>query len=100
LFANPKIGKLAREKSTHLYTKIIQPNWTHWANYQRHKNWQKKSHIVRKIQFPIQLATTRTIHWSQWLLLNELAFDPTNVRKHGLSYIAFSRIWTKKDYTY
>ncbi len=29
LFPNPKIRKLAREKSTHLYTKIIQPNWTH-----------------------------------------------------------------------
>jgi len=29
LFPNPKRGKLAREKSTQMYTKIIQPNWTH-----------------------------------------------------------------------
>jgi hypothetical protein len=29
LFPNPKIGKLVRENSTHLYTKIIQSNWTH-----------------------------------------------------------------------
>jgi hypothetical protein len=61
---------------------------------------KNQSHIVKRIEFPIQLTTIRTIHRSQWLLLNELALDPTNVRKHGLSYIVFSCIWTKKDYTY
>jgi hypothetical protein len=28
LFPNPKIGMLAKEKSTHLYTNNIKPNWT------------------------------------------------------------------------
>jgi len=57
---------------------------------------KNQSHSITKIQFPIQLTTTTTIHQPLGLLLNELAFDPTNVRKHGLSYIVFSHIQTKE----
>jgi hypothetical protein len=49
-----------------------------------------------KIQFPIQLAIAKTIHRSQGLSLNELVFYPNNVKKHGLTYIALSRIQTKE----
>jgi hypothetical protein len=40
-----------------------------------------KSHsfILTRIQFPIQLATTKTIHHSHGLSLNELVFDLTKV---------------------
>ena len=56
-----------------------------------------KSHkSVTRIQFPIQLAVARPIHRSQGLSLDEMAFDPTNVTKHGLTYIALSRIRTKE----
>jgi hypothetical protein len=48
-----------------------------------------------KIQLLIQLATTRTIHQSQGLSLNDLAFGLTNVKKHGLSYSVISCIRTK-----
>jgi hypothetical protein len=57
---------------------------------------KNKSHIIKKIQFLIQLAIARTIHQSQGLLLDKLAFDPTNVRKHGLSYTALSYIQNKR----
>jgi hypothetical protein len=32
----------------------------------------------------------------QGLSLDELVFDPTNVRKHGLTYTSLSRIQTKE----
>ncbi len=43
------------------------------------------------------MVVARTIHQSQGLSLDELAFDPTNVKKHGLSYIVFSHIQTKEQ---
>jgi hypothetical protein len=51
---------------------------------------------LTKIQFPIQLVATKTIHCYQGLSLDELVFDPTNVKKHGLTYIPLSRIRTKE----
>jgi len=43
-------------------------------------------HIITEIQFPIQLATTHTIHQTQGLTIDLLAFDPSGVTKHGLTY--------------
>jgi hypothetical protein len=57
---------------------------------------ENQFHIITRIQFLIQLAVARTIHQSQGLLLDKLAFDPTNVRKHGQSYIALSCIRIKE----
>ncbi len=34
------------------------------------------------MQFPIQLVITRTIHQTQGLTLDQLAFDPNGVYKH------------------
>jgi hypothetical protein len=42
--------------------------------------------MITKIQFPIQLTITRTIHRSQGLSLDELVFDPINVLKNGYVY--------------
>jgi hypothetical protein len=42
------------------------------------------------IQSLIQLVTIITIHHSQVLSLNELVFDPINVKKHSLTYILFN----------
>jgi hypothetical protein len=46
-------------------------------------------------QFPIQLVATCTIHQTQGLTLDYLAFDPTNVYKHGLTYTTFFRVKKK-----
>jgi hypothetical protein len=48
------------------------------------------------IPFSIQLTITIIIHWSQGLSLVELAFDHTNIKKHGLWYKVFSCILTKE----
>jgi hypothetical protein len=82
LFPNQKIGVLARKKSTHLYTYNIQPNWTPIEPIiEDIKISENRSHIITRIQVPIQLIGTRTIHLSQGLSLDELAFDPINVKK-------------------
>jgi hypothetical protein len=84
---------LVREKSTQLYTNNIQSNWTSIEPIIKDiKIGKNQTHIITRIQFSIQLAITKTIHQSQGLSLDELAFDPTNVKKHGLSYIVFSHI--------
>jgi len=48
------------------------------------------------IQFPIQLATIKTIHKSQGLSLDEFTFNPTSVKKHALSYTIVFHIPTKE----
>jgi hypothetical protein len=53
---------------------------------------KKIIHII----LTIQLTTTITIHQSRGLLLDELVFNPINVRKHGLSNSALSHIRTKE----
>jgi hypothetical protein len=44
------------------------------------------SHIIIRIQFPIQLAATHTIHRAQGLTLDHLTFNPNGITKHGLIY--------------
>jgi len=98
LFPNQKIRiQLVKEKSTHLYTNNIQPNWTPIELIIKDIRIDKNQfHIIARIQLPFQLVAIRTIHWSQGLSLNELAFGPTNVKKHGLWNIVFSCIRTKE----
>ncbi len=81
LFPNQKIGVLVREKSTQLYTNNIQTNCTPIEPIIKDiKIGKNQIHIITKIQFSIQLAIARTIHQSQGLSLDELAFDPTNIK--------------------
>jgi hypothetical protein len=60
-----------------------------------HQYFELQSHqtTIRK-QFPIQLACARTIHRAQGLTLDKLAFDPRNIRTHGLVLRALSRVKT------
>jgi hypothetical protein len=72
---------LVRKKFIHdLYTNNIQLNWTLIEPIIKDIRINKNQyHITMRIQFPIQLATTKTIHQSQGLSLDEFTFDPTNV---------------------
>jgi len=49
------------------------------------------------MQFPIQLVATWTIDHAQGLLMGNLTFDPHGVFRHGLTYIALTRIQTKEN---
>jgi len=51
-----------------------------------------------KIQFPIQLVITQTIHRSQGLIFECLTFDLINVTKPGLTYIPLLRVHSKEDF--
>jgi hypothetical protein len=97
-FFNLKVGATTRYKYSILYTiENIESTWTPiLPKVVEIHTGKSQSHRVTQIQFPIQLAAIRTIHRSQGLTLDELAFDPTNVTKHGLTYIALSRVCTKE----
>jgi hypothetical protein len=93
MFQNFKIGTLTREKYSHYYDNNIESKWTPIEPIiEDIKVGKSQSFIITRIQFSIQLVTIRTIHSSQGLSLYELVFDPTNVKKHGLTYISVSHI--------
>ena len=46
---------------------------------------------IRK-QFSIKLECARTIHRSQGLILDKVAFQPAGIRIHGLVYTTLSRV--------
>ncbi len=96
IFRNSKIGTLIREKYNHYYNNI-ESKWTLIELIIKDIRVDKsQSFIIIKIQFPIQLATTRTIHCCQGLSLDELVFDPTNIKKHWLTYTTLSHIQEKE----
>jgi len=97
-FLNIKIGSLTRLVNTYLYQdKSIDPTWTSIEHQTKEiQIGTNETHLITRIQFPIQLATAQTIHRSQGLSLDEMAFDPSGINKHGLVYIALSKIRTKK----
>jgi len=93
-------GQLTKTKNAHLYEHEIHPTWTLIEPISKDiQIGSNSSHIITIIQFLIQLVTTGTIHWTRGLTLDYLAFDPTNVYKHGLTYITFSRV-KRKEFFY
>jgi hypothetical protein len=55
------------------------------------------THIITRMQFPIQLTIGCTIHRTQVLTIDYLAFDLNGIYKHGLTYITFSHIKNKEN---
>lgn len=58
------------------------------------------SYTITRFQFISQLVVTRTIHRAQRLSLDEFVFDPTNVKKHGVTYTTLSNIQTISIYLF
>jgi hypothetical protein len=54
-------------------------------------------HLKIHKQFPVQLACAHTIHRSQGLTLDNVAFDPVGVRRHGLVYTTLSHVRSTKS---
>jgi hypothetical protein len=64
VFQNSKIGTLIREKYNHHYNNI-ESKWTPIELIVKDiRVGKSQSFIIKKIQFPIQLVTVRTIHRS------------------------------------
>ncbi len=50
-------------------------------------------HIITQIQFFIERVITHIIHQAQCLTLDYLAFDPSGITKHGLTYITLFQVY-------
>jgi hypothetical protein len=93
MFQNFKIETLKREKYNHYYNNNIESKWTPIELIIKDIRLGKsQSFIITKIQFSIQPALIRTIHYFEGLSLDELIFDPTNGKKYGLIYTKSSCI--------
>jgi hypothetical protein len=55
------------------------------------------THIITRMQFPIQLVEPCTIYQAQGLTFDHLAFDLNGVYKHGLTYITLCHIKNKEN---
>jgi hypothetical protein len=98
LFNNLKSGQLTRIKNAHFYEHKMYPTWTSIEPISKDiQIGSNSTHIITKIQFPIQLTATCTIHQAQGLTLDHLAFDPNGVYKHGLTYATLSCIKNKEN---
>ncbi len=65
MFQNSKIGTLTKEKYNHQYDNNIESKWTPIEPIIKDiKVSKSQSFIIKRIQFPIQLVTTKTIHCS------------------------------------
>lgn len=92
-FSIPETGSKTRYESFRLYTDNIHRSWTPIKPITKEFQIGKNNfNIITRKQFPIQPASARTIHRSQGLTMAALAFEPKNIRTHGLAYTALSRI--------
>jgi len=73
---------LTRETYNHYYDNNIESKWTPIEPIVKDiRIGKSQSSIIRRIQFSIQFVVVRTIHCFQGLSLNELVFDPINIKK-------------------
>jgi hypothetical protein len=99
-FHNPRIGHNTQIKNLQIYDEFsrLDKQWTPIE----HKIVEiqigsNPFHTITRVQLPIYLVATRTIHHSQGLIYNHLTFDPTGVTIHGLTYIELSRVRSKEN---
>jgi exonuclease III len=87
------IGHRQANKLSYLYTMEISKEWIPILRIEKPLSTTKNlTHLKIRKQFPIKLACARTIHRSQGLTLDRVAFDPAGIRIHGLVYTALSRV--------
>jgi hypothetical protein len=98
-FYSSKIGNKTRNKNLQIYKQflIINSEWTPIEKkITKVQVGSNPSHIITRIQFPIQLVVACAIQCVHGLTLDCLTFDPTSVTKHGLTYTPLSHICSKE----
>jgi hypothetical protein len=96
-FNNPKAISTTIIWNWNLYTTHIHETWTPIQPISKEIQIRKNSsHLITSTRYPIELATTRTIHWFQALTLDFLAFDPSGIHHHGLTYTTLSYVKENK----
>jgi hypothetical protein len=97
-FNNPKASFTTRIRKQHLYTTNIPKHQTPIQPISKEiQVGAKSNHVITDIHYPIQLDTTHTIHHSQGLILDYLAFDLNGVHHHGLAYTILSCVRKKEE---
>lgn len=89
-FSNPSIGRCQRESLKHWYTKDIPSSWTPITKNSHRIFIHKKPFVWQ--QFLVEITFERTMHWSQGLTMDKLAFDLIGIQHHGLIYKTLSRV--------
>jgi hypothetical protein len=96
-----KCVQFTTSNNAHLYANEIHCTWTPIEPISKDiQIGSTSSHIITRTQFPIQLATTCTIHETQGLTFDYLTFDLTSVYDHGLTYMSFSRVKKEKIFLF
>jgi hypothetical protein len=99
LFNNLKSGHLTRTKNAHFYEHKIHPTWTPIEPISKDiQIGSNSTHIITRMQFPIQLVEPCTIYQAQGLTFNHLAFDPNGVYKYGFTHTTFFCIKNKENF--
>ena len=87
----PHIGKRKASKLSYLYNSNTRSDWTPilWISKPISTSTKTGRLKIRK-QIPIKLACARTVHKSQGLTLDNVAFQPVGIQIHGLVYTTLS----------
>jgi hypothetical protein len=86
-----------RAKNQHLHLTKIEHTWTPIQPiFKEIQIGVNSSHLISHIQFPIVPAIVHTIHKSQGLTLDYVAFHQIRATHHDLTYTSLSQISTKK----
>jgi hypothetical protein len=92
-FHDPLIGHQQANKLGYLYNLYTPRDWTPVLRITKPISMIKKNKSGEDPKnIPIQLACARTVHMSQGLTLDSVAFDPSGIRKHGLVFTTLSRV--------
>jgi ATP-dependent exoDNAse (exonuclease V) alpha subunit len=92
-FHEPHIGKRQESKLSCLYNSNTGSGWTTILQISKPVSTSTKTGRMKiQKQFPIKLACAGTVHRSQGLTLDNVAFQPTRIQIHGLVYTAFFRV--------
>ena len=74
-----------------LYTTDVVRNLTQIKRITIHITCQNTCSIMQE-QFLVQIECAWTIHKAQGLTMEKLAFDPKEIQKHGIVYIALFHV--------
>ena len=95
LFDNPQVGQQARQSHNRIYRQQgVQPDWTPIVPTTRAFTVSRRI-TVKRTQFPLRPAASKTVHRSQGDTLASAVVDLSTKRKmHGIHYVALSRVQT------
>jgi hypothetical protein len=80
-------------QNQHLYPTNIPKHWTPIQPISKEIQVGANSgRVITRTQYQIQPIVARTIHRSQSLTLDYLAFDPSGVHHHSLTYTTLFRV--------